>query len=109
MAHEYDTWPSATWVPIPQRENQFNEDVMGPTSEVVEPPAQFDYSVSYVQMGYDQPTSQIPPTNKLCQMNMTPGQQPLGSPHHRQKMNLMKMTWDQHQKWWNHQPNLSMP
>jgi len=24
-------------------ENQFNDDVMGPTSEVVEPPAQFEY------------------------------------------------------------------
>jgi len=57
VAHEYDTWPAATWVPIPQRENQFNEDVMGPISEVVEPPAQFDYSMSYVQMGYEQPTS----------------------------------------------------
>jgi len=47
MSHEYDTWPAATWVPIPQRENQFNEDVMGPTSEVVEPPSQFEYSGGY--------------------------------------------------------------
>ena len=47
MSHEYDTWSAATQFPIPQTENQFNEDVMGPTSEVVEPPAQFDYPLSY--------------------------------------------------------------
>ena len=46
---------------------------------------------------------------KSCHMNMTPGQQPLGSPYHREKINLMKMSWDQHQKWWNHHHSLSIP
>ena len=59
MSDEYDTWPAATWVPIPQIENESNEDVMGPTSGVLEPPAHFTYSMSYVQMGYEQLASQI--------------------------------------------------
>ena len=53
MSHEYDTCAAVTWVPIPQTENEFNENVMGPTSEVVEPPAQFAYDMRYVQMGYE--------------------------------------------------------
>jgi len=65
MSHEYDTWPAGSWVLIPQTENQFNEDVMGPTSEVVEPPGQFEYAMSYVQMDYEQPTSQILPTEEI--------------------------------------------
>ena len=44
-------------------ENQFNEDVMGPTSEVVETPAQFEYSGSYGQMEYEQPMFQFQMTN----------------------------------------------
>ena len=44
MSDENDTWPAATWVPKSQTENHFNEDVMGLTSEVVETPAQFEYS-----------------------------------------------------------------
>jgi len=39
VSDENDTWPAGTWVPIPQMENEFNEDVMGQTSEVVGPPA----------------------------------------------------------------------
>jgi hypothetical protein len=40
MSHEYDSWPAGgVWVPIPQTENQFDKNVMGPTSEMVEPPA----------------------------------------------------------------------
>jgi len=65
MSDENDTWPAATWVPKSQTENQFNEDVIGPTSEVMELPAQFDYSMSYVQMGYEQPTSQVLPTEGI--------------------------------------------
>jgi len=60
-----DIWPAGSWVPIPQTENQFNEDVIGPTSEMVEPPAQFEYVMSYVQMGYEQPTSQILTTEEV--------------------------------------------
>jgi len=65
MSDENDTWPAATWVPIPQIENEFNEDVMGPTLEVVEPPVQFYYAIGFVQMGYEQPTSQILPTEEI--------------------------------------------
>jgi hypothetical protein len=43
MSHEYDTWPAGTRVPIPQTEYQFN-DIMEPTSELVEPPTQFEYA-----------------------------------------------------------------
>ena len=46
-------------------ENQFNEDVMGPTPEVVETPAQFEYARGYGQMGYEQSTSQILPTEQI--------------------------------------------
>jgi len=46
-------------------ENQFNEDVMGPTPEVVEPPPQFEYARGYGQMGYEQSTSQILPTEQI--------------------------------------------
>jgi len=65
VAHEYDTWPAATWVPIPQRDNQFNEYVMGPTSEVVETPAQFEYSGGYGLMEYEQPMFQFQMTNAI--------------------------------------------
>ena len=65
MSDEYDTWQAATWVPIPQVENEFTNDVLGPTSEVVETPAQFEYDISYVQMGYEQPTFQIFPTGEI--------------------------------------------
>jgi hypothetical protein len=30
MSHGYDTFPAGTLVPIPQTENKFNEDIMGP-------------------------------------------------------------------------------
>jgi hypothetical protein len=65
MSHEYDTWPADTWVPIPQTENQFNEDIMGPTTEVVEPPAQFQYARGYGQMDYEQPMFQVLPTEEI--------------------------------------------
>ena len=47
------------------RENQFNEYVMGPIPEVVEPPALFEYARDYGQMGCEQPTSQILPTEQI--------------------------------------------
>ena len=59
MSHDRDIWPAGTWVPIPQTENQFNEDIMGPTSEVVEPPAQFEYARGYGKMHYEQPMFQV--------------------------------------------------
>ena len=65
MSDKYDTWRAATWVPIPQIENEFNGDVLGPTSEVVETPAQFEYDISYVQLGYEEPTSQVFPTEEI--------------------------------------------
>jgi len=65
MSDKYDTWRAATWVPIPQIENEFNGDVLGPTSEVVETPAQFEYDISYVQLGYEEPTSQFFPTGEI--------------------------------------------
>ena len=30
ILREIDTWPAGTLVPVPQIENEFNEDVMGP-------------------------------------------------------------------------------
>ena len=59
MSDEYDTWPEGSWVPILKTENQFNENVMGPTSEVVEPPAQFQYAGGYGQTDYEQPMFQV--------------------------------------------------
>jgi hypothetical protein len=52
-------------VPISQTENQFNEEFMGPTSEVVEPLAQFQYARGYGQMGYEQPMFQFMPTKEI--------------------------------------------
>ena len=46
-------------------ENQFKDDVMGPTSEVVETPAQFEYSGGYGQMEYEQPMFQFQMTNPV--------------------------------------------
>jgi len=65
MSDEYDTWPAAAWVPIPQTENQFNEDIIGPTSKVVKPSAQFEYARGYGQTGYEQPTSEFLPTEQI--------------------------------------------
>jgi hypothetical protein len=59
MSFEYDTWPAGTWVPIPQTGEEYNQDMLGRTSEVMEPPAQFEYAMGYVQMGYEQPMSQF--------------------------------------------------
>jgi hypothetical protein len=56
---EYDTCPAGTWVPIPQTENEFNENVVGPRPEVVEQPTQFDYGRNYGCMYYEQPTFQV--------------------------------------------------
>jgi hypothetical protein len=53
-SHESDTWPAGTWVPLPHTDNEFNEDVVGPTSEVVEQLAQFEYAKGYGQMDYEQ-------------------------------------------------------
>ena len=58
------TWSAGTWVHIPQEENQFN-DVMGPTSEVLEPPAQFEYDRGYEHMHYEQPMFQVLPTEEI--------------------------------------------
>ena len=65
MSHEYDTWPAGTRVPIPQAENQFNQDIMGPTSEVVEAPTQFEYARGYGQMDYEQPIFQVLPIEEI--------------------------------------------
>jgi len=48
-----------------KRENQFHEDVMGPTSEVVEPPAQFEYTRGYEHMDCQQPMLQVLPTEQI--------------------------------------------
>jgi hypothetical protein len=48
-----------------KRENQFHEDVMGPTSEVVEPPAQFECTRGYEHMNYEQPMLQVLPTEEI--------------------------------------------
>lgn len=53
ITHEYGTWPAGTCVPILQAENPFNEDTMGQTSEVVEPPAEFEYASDYGQIDYE--------------------------------------------------------
>jgi hypothetical protein len=65
MSCEYDTWPAGTRVPIPQAENQFNEDIMGARSEVVEPPTQFEYTRGYGQMDYEQPIFQVLPIEEI--------------------------------------------
>ena len=41
---------------------------------------------------------------KACALNQEPNK-----PRKREKTNFMRMLWDQHQKWWNHQHNLSIP
>jgi hypothetical protein len=56
---EYDTRPAGTGVPIPQTENEFNENVVGPTPEMVELRTHFEYSRSYGHMYYEQPTFQV--------------------------------------------------
>jgi len=58
-SQEYDTWPSGTWVSVPQRENGFGEDVMGPISEVMELQAQFDYASGFEHMHYERPLFQF--------------------------------------------------
>ncbi len=65
MSHEYDTCPAGTWVPIPQTENQFHEDIIGPATEVVESPPKFQYARGYGQIGYDQPMLQVLPTEEI--------------------------------------------
>ena len=45
---------------------------------------------------------------KSFHMNRTPGQQALGCPYYWQKTHSLRIPWDRHQKWWNHQLNLSM-
>ena len=52
-------------MPIPQAENQFNQDIMGPTSEVVEAPTQFEYARGYGQMDYEQPIFQVLPIEEI--------------------------------------------
>jgi hypothetical protein len=64
ITHEYGTWPAGTWVPI-QAENPFNEDTMGQTSEVVEPPAEFEYARDYGQMDYEQPIFKVLPAEEI--------------------------------------------
>ena len=65
MSHEYETWPAGTWVPIPQRDSKYNEDIAESTSEVVEPPPQFDYSRDYGQVDYQQPMFEFLPTEEM--------------------------------------------
>jgi hypothetical protein len=65
MSYEYETWPAGTWVPIAQRDSQFNEVYTGSTYEVVEPPPQFDYSRGYGQVDYEQPMFQSLPTEEM--------------------------------------------
>lgn len=52
-------------MPILQAENTFNEDTMGQTSEVVEPPAEFEYARDYGQMDYEQPMFQVLTSEKI--------------------------------------------
>jgi hypothetical protein len=72
-SHEYDTRPAGTWVPIPDRK-RINEDIMRPTLEVVEPPAQFEYARGYGQMDNEQPMF-----HKWCELYL-------------QRIHLMKLT-----------------
>jgi hypothetical protein len=65
MSHESNTWSAGTWVPIPQAENQFNEDVIWTTSEVLKPPAQFEYARGYGHMDYEQPMFQFLPMEEM--------------------------------------------
>jgi len=65
MSYGYDTWPAGTWVPIPQTDNQYNEDAMVPTSEVVEPPAQYEYTSGYEHMDCEQPMFHVLPTEEI--------------------------------------------
>jgi hypothetical protein len=52
-------------VPIPQAEKQFNENIMEPTTEVVEPSTQFEYARGYGQMDYEQSMFQVLPTEEI--------------------------------------------
>jgi hypothetical protein len=65
MSYEYDTWPAGTWVPIPQTENQFHEDVIGPTSVVLEPRPQFEYTRGYGHTEHEQHMFQVLPTKEI--------------------------------------------
>jgi len=47
ITHEYGTWSAGSWMPILQAENAINEDTMRQTSEVVEPPAAFEFARDY--------------------------------------------------------------
>jgi hypothetical protein len=78
MAHECDTW-----VPKPRTGNDFNGDVVVPTSEVVEPPAQVEYAGGYGQVDYEQPTSQILPIqeNVTYEYGTWPGDNWVPMPH----------------------------
>jgi len=65
VMHDYGTWPAGTSLPIPQAVNKFNQDITGPTSELVEPPAHFEYSGGYGQMDYEQPMFQFLMTKEI--------------------------------------------
>jgi len=47
ITQEYGTWSAGSWMPILQAENAINEDTMRQTSEVAEPPAEFEYARDY--------------------------------------------------------------
>jgi hypothetical protein len=60
ITHEYGTWSAGSWMPILQAVNAFN-DTMRQTSEVVEPPGEFEYASDYGHMDYEQPMFQVLP------------------------------------------------
>jgi len=54
---------------------------MGQTSEVAEPPAEFEYVSDYRQMDYDQPMFKVLPAEAIITYDSGPEQQALGCPH----------------------------
>jgi hypothetical protein len=78
ITQEYSTWPAGTWVTIKQAENLFNEDTMGQTGEVVEPPAEFEYATDYGQMAYEQPMLKFLPAEEIITYEYDYGTWPAG-------------------------------
>lgn len=52
-------------MPILQAENAINEDTMRQTSEVAEPPAEFEYARDYEQMDNEQPMFKVLPAKGI--------------------------------------------
>jgi len=94
ITHEYGTWPAGTWLPILQAENPFSEGNMGQTSEVVEPPAEFEYARDYGQRDYDQPMFKVLPAKEIITYYYGPEHQALGCPHCTETTHSMVTFWD---------------